>query len=226
MPYRNYPASELAKACANADNAVAWAEFIRRFQPLIAGATLRTARMWGEISAPHLDDLVQETYLKLCQDKCRLLRSFESTHEDCIFGFLKVLAANVVHDHFKAAFAAKRGAGVSSLPSTDLETVPDSDDSFVVVAQRIQLERIERILHQVTSGKDQEKKRAIFWLRHRQGFSASEIAALPAMGLTTEGVESVLFRLSEMIRNHLSGTQPHREVRAFKRHNRSKDQGN
>ena len=213
------------KACANANDQVAWAEFIRRFQPLIAGAALRTARMWSDISSPHLDDLIQETYLKLCEDNCRLLRSFEARHEDSIFGFLKVLAANVVHDHFKAALATKRGAGIQDLPSADLETAPDSHDSFVDVAHRLQMQRIDRILNQVAAGKDEERKRIIFWLRHRQGFTASEIAALPAIGLTTEGVESVLWRLSVMIRNHLNGTQPHREVKALKRQNRSKSQG-
>ena len=131
-----------------------------------------------------------------------MLRSFEVRHEDSIFGFLKVLAANVVHDHFKAALAAKRGAGVSAHSSSDLETSPGKDDSFSAVAERLQLERIDRILNELTAGKDQERKRAIFWLRHRQGFTAGEIAALPAIGLTTEGVESVLLRLSVMIRNH------------------------
>ncbi len=181
--------------------------------------------MWGDISSPHLDDLIQETYLKLCQDNCRLLRSFEGRHEDSIFGFLKVLAANVVHDHFKASLAAKRGAGVRALPCADLETATDRDDSFTAVAHRLQMERINRILNQVTAGKDQERKRVIFWLRHRQGFTASEIAALPAIGLTTEGVESVLLRLSVMIRNHLNATQPHREVKALKRENRFKSHG-
>jgi DNA-directed RNA polymerase specialized sigma24 family protein len=76
-------------------------EFIRRFQLVIAAAVLRTARQWGEPSRAQLDDLTQNTYLKLCENDSRLLRSFQPRHEDSIYGFLKVVAANVVHDHFK-----------------------------------------------------------------------------------------------------------------------------
>jgi RNA polymerase sigma-70 factor (ECF subfamily) len=77
---------------------------------VIASAVLRTARLRGEPSAPLLDDLVQDTYLKLCECNHRLLQSFEPQHEDSIYGFVKAVAANVVTDHFKSAYAARRGA--------------------------------------------------------------------------------------------------------------------
>jgi DNA-directed RNA polymerase specialized sigma24 family protein len=105
--------------------------------------------------------------------------------------------------------------------SRSVRRAADSD-AFDAVSQRIQLEKIDRILIQVTAGKDQEKKRTIFWLRHRQGFTASEIAAIPSIGLTTEGVESVLLRLSLMIRSHFASSVPHREVKVLNRQNRSK----
>jgi RNA polymerase sigma-70 factor (ECF subfamily) len=88
-----------------------WAEFIRRFHPLISTVALRTARQWGEPLPGLLDDLVQEAYLKLCADDCRLLKNFRSQYPCAIFSFLKVVTANVVHDHSKASRAAKRGAG-------------------------------------------------------------------------------------------------------------------
>jgi RNA polymerase sigma-70 factor (ECF subfamily) len=93
------------------------------------------------------------------------------------------------------------------------------------VSQRIQLEQVDKVLRQVTAGKDQERKRMIFWLRHRQGLTASEIAAIPSIGLTTEGVESVLMRLAVMIRGHLISSSPHREVKVLNRQNRSKRVG-
>jgi hypothetical protein len=68
--------------------------------------------------------------------------------------------------------------------------------TFAAVTQR----GIDRILRHVTArNPDQERDRTIFWLRHRQGLTASEIAAIPSIGLTTEGVESVLLRLETMI---------------------------
>jgi DNA-directed RNA polymerase specialized sigma24 family protein len=171
--------------------------------------------------------LVQDTYLKLCENDGRLLDSFRPRHEDSIYGLLKVVAANVVHDHFKSALAAKRGAALTEVIVEPVQTEPRAAgaDSFEAVSRRLQLEQVERILRQVTAGKDQERKRIIFWLRHRQGLTASEIASIPSIGLTTEGVESVLMRLAAMIRSHLTDSAPHREVKVLNRQNRSKRLG-
>jgi RNA polymerase sigma-70 factor, ECF subfamily len=195
--------SEIVRKCAASGDVEAWTEFIGRFQPVIAAAVLRTARPFGEPSPQLLDDLTQETYLKLCENECRILRSFQPRHDDAIFGFLKVIAANVVHDHFKSALAVKRGVNQTEAIDENLhiELSPPGPDGAAVIFQTLQLQEIDRILTIVTAGKDQKRKQMIFWLRHQQGLTASEIAALPAIGLTTEGVESVLLRLIVQIRN-------------------------
>ena len=225
--YAEYSSAQLVTACAGSREPAAWSEFIRRFQLVIASAVLRTATHWCEPTRSQLDDLIQETYLKLCEENSRLLRAFEPRHEDSIYGFLKVVAANVVHDHFKAASAAKRGAAQTLAMNEPIEIRSRSGDpdEFETVSQRIQLEQIDKALRLVTTGKDKERNRIIFWLRHRQGLSASEIAAIPSIGLSTEGVESVLMRLAMMIRNHLASSTPHREVKVLKRKNRSKRSG-
>lgn len=224
--YSNFSSNELVQACAACTNdELAWAEFMRRFEQVIAVAVLRTARHWCEPSRSQLDDLVQDTYLKLCENDCRLLRSFKPRQEDSIYGFLKVVAANVVHDHFKAALAVKRGANQTDaiVEMEPIRRAPAqaSIDSFDIISHRHQLDKIDKILNQVTSGKDAERKRNIFWLRHRQGLTASEIASIPSIGLTTEGVESVLLRLTIMIRSHILNSTPHRDVKVIKRKNRS-----
>jgi RNA polymerase sigma-70 factor, ECF subfamily len=226
-PYSELPADQLVRACAGSKDPRAWEEFIRRFQVVIATAVLRTASHWGQPSRSQLDDLIQDTYLKLCEDDGRLLRSFQPRHEDSIYGFLKVVAANVVHDHFKSALATKRGVSQTE-PLTEpvqISSKMAGPDGFDAVSQRIQLEQIEKVLRQVTAGPDQQRKSTIFWLRHRQGLTASEIASIPAIGLTTEGVESVLLRLTIMIRSHMTTSSLHRDVKVLNRQNRSKRLG-
>jgi RNA polymerase sigma-70 factor (ECF subfamily) len=205
--YAKVSSAELVRVCANSTDERAWAEFIRRFQMVIASTVLRTARQWGEPPRALLDDLVQDTYLKLCENNSRLLAGFRPRREDSIYGFLKVVAANVVHDHFKSALAVKRGAGLTEpvLEPSQTDQATDGSKIFDEVSHRLQLDQIEKILRQVTAGKDQERKRTIFWLRHRFGLTASEIASIPSIGLTTEGVESVLMRLATMIRGHVMG---------------------
>jgi RNA polymerase sigma-70 factor, ECF subfamily len=220
--YPQLSSVDLVRACAGSKDEDAWAEFIRRFQVVIAAAALRTARRWCDPSRALLDDLVQDTYLKLCEENSRLLRSFQPRQEDSIYGFLKVVAANVVHDHFKAALAVKRGAGQSEAVAEPVQNeVPAPRHPFDLVSHRLQLEQIDKALRQVTAGKDQERKCTIFWFRHRQGMTASEIASIPEMGLTTEGVESMLLRLAAMIRDYFRNSNPHREVKVLKRKNRS-----
>src|ERR1700677_3947954 len=77
MDYVALSSTELVRACAQTGRPLAWQEFIRRFNPLIAGVAIRTARRWGNFPLSLIDDLVQDTYLKLCADNYKLLRTFE-----------------------------------------------------------------------------------------------------------------------------------------------------
>src|SRR5713101_8177655 len=106
--YRTAPVSDLIRACVEGE-AAAWQEFIERFNRIIAITSYRAGRRWGEDSPAVVDDLTQETYLKLCADGARVLREFDSPHPDAIFAFLKVVTANVANDYFKRLHAGKRG---------------------------------------------------------------------------------------------------------------------
>jgi RNA polymerase sigma-70 factor (ECF subfamily) len=101
MDYASVSPEELVLACRQTDDVAAWREFVCRFHRLIATVALRVARRWGESSPQLIDDLVQETYLKLCGDNFRMLRKFKSDHPDAFCGYLNVVTANLVHDHFK-----------------------------------------------------------------------------------------------------------------------------
>src|SRR5690348_59315 len=82
--YEGLTAVELARACADQNDAAAWREFIHRYQRLIAIVVYRVARRWGANAPSAVDDLVQETYIKLCADRGRILREFEASHPDAI----------------------------------------------------------------------------------------------------------------------------------------------
>ena len=201
-------AVDLVRKCADSNDAQAWQELVRRFHPVIAAAVLRTARRWCEPPQQLLDDLIQDTYLKLCNDHCRLLRSFQPEHSNSIYGFLRVMAANVVHDHFKAQRAGKRGAGqktesISERAKSDPGTAATAAGSSDAIERQIRLRQIDEVLARVAAGPEQKRNRMIFFLYYRQGLTASEIATLPALDLTTKGVESILARLTCMIRSHM-----------------------
>lgn len=103
MSYSSLSCDELVRACAESGNAEAWQEFVCRFEKHIKLVIWRVARRWGEDSPTVIQDLVQDTYVKVCADDCRFLRNFKPQHEDAFFGMLKVTAANVARDYFGRA---------------------------------------------------------------------------------------------------------------------------
>jgi RNA polymerase sigma-70 factor (ECF subfamily) len=113
-------AVELIHACAESNDGAAWEEFVARFHRAVSLSIIRTAYQWGAIPQQVVDDLVQETYLKLCTDKCRLLRAFALRHPEALLGYIKTIAVNVAHDHFKSLHSRKRGSGDVAEPSMTL----------------------------------------------------------------------------------------------------------
>ena len=189
-------AAEIVHACLKTGDADAWEAFVQRFHPLIVGSISRVVRRFGAPSPALIDDLAQETYLRLCRDNCRSLREFEARHDEAIFGYLKVIAASVALDHFRARTTQKRQGEVP-----DDGSHPEASTSSLPIEQAALLNELERRL--ATS--ESERDCAIFWLHYRQGYTARDIAALPAMGLSQKGVESCLYRLTQSLRIAVSG---------------------
>lgn len=201
MPYSSLSNEELIRACAESGTPAAWEEFVRRFQPLIARVALRTAQRWGEAHAAPLDDLVQEAFLKLCAGQGRLLREFESRHPNAIFGYIKIVTANVVHDHFRPAHVRQRKeqAEPGGHPPED----PAAPGGAQTIEREVLLREVDACLCEHAQGKHSLRDRLVFWLYYRQGLTARAIASLPGMGLSTKGVESVLQRLTRLVREAL-----------------------
>jgi RNA polymerase sigma-70 factor, ECF subfamily len=202
---------ELVRRCAASRSPEAWEEFVRRFHRLIATVILRTAGRLGDASKQTVDDLLQETYLKLCADNFRILRSFQQQHPDAFTGYVKVLTANVVRDHFKSAHTQKRGAG--QLEQIEEDFIPpaadDSAGSPESIERAVLIEEITRHLDLALAlaGPDHDRNRRIFWLHYRAGLSARAIADLPGIRLTPKGVESILSRLTKDLRQRMA--EPH-----------------
>lgn len=182
-----------------------WEEFVFRFHRPVSLSILRVANQWGSVPQQVLDDLVQETYLKLCADRCRLLREFAVHHPGAILGYIKTIAVNAAHDHFKSLHSQKRGCRETSqlIEGLDPQAQSGSLGGQDAMERAILLKQIDRCLENCSEGPDQERDRLIFWLYYQQGMSAKAIAALPTVGLTAKGVESLIFRLTRLVREQV-----------------------
>jgi RNA polymerase sigma-70 factor (ECF subfamily) len=204
VDYAQLRADDLFLECLHTSDESAWVEFMRRFHALIASVAVRVSRHWGTFSPDIIDDLIQDTYLKLCTDRLQIMRNFKPTHEDASYGYVKVFAANMAHDHFKASHARKRrGMATFSTPNNEESVSIAAIDMRPSVETRVLVGQIGDCLEEVTSGPTAKRDRMIFWLYYRVGFSASAIAKLPAVAMSTKGVESTIMRLTRSVRQKM-----------------------
>jgi RNA polymerase sigma-70 factor (ECF subfamily) len=202
-PHEHYTDEELVRLLlATRDEtlrAELWEEFWCRFQPVIALTVKRRLACRRRFDNASVDDLVQNTFLKICKDNFRGLRNFEFRHANALRGWLKVMAANVVEDYFRQQ---------PIMPDEDLEPIKDIIPTSVNVSELIhrreQIQKIEDCLQKMAGEPDFARNYKTFWLYFRDGFTAKQISRLPDLGFNTvKAVESALLRMTKWVRQCL-----------------------
>jgi len=205
MSYSQISVNELAQVCAGSADAAEWAEFLRRTTPLTALVVARVARLWVNGSAPGvIDDIVQEVYLKLCEQERRILREFAPRGEDSFLGLLRIVAGSVANDYFRRQHTAKRGGKVviTGMTVEFGASAADTSSGAKGVQKLVLLSQLDQYLSQAPEAVN-ERDRNVFWLYYLQGLTAAEIASLPGVDLSAKGVESALRRISGWLRQQV-----------------------
>ena len=197
---------DLLHACADSSDFRAWEQFVARFERAITLSVIRTARQWGEAPDEIAADLVQETYLRLCDGRFHLLSKFALNHPHAVDGYVKTVAANVTHDFCKARRSSKNGANsVDQIhDSYEPQAAIEGFGGELEIERTVLLSEIQRGLEECTSGAMRGRDQTLFWLYYRHGMSASAIASLSTIGLSVKGVESAILRLTRQVRNHIA----------------------
>ena len=197
---------ELIRACAESGDGAAWVEFIRRFNRPICLSITRVAQRWRTPPQECVDDLAQDTYLKLCADRCRKLHQFTQAHPESIEAYVRTIAVNVANDFFKALHSIKRGGGEVQQLAENMEpgAPPSKAGGAGAIQREVLLREIESCLSCVADNPLKKRDLIIFWLYYKQGFTAEKIASIPSMNLNVKGVESLIHRLTRLIRSHLA----------------------
>ena len=87
----------------------------------------RTAAPWGSPPLALVEDLAQVTYLKLWEGGRSLLRDFALQCPEGILGYLKRIAANATHDHFKHRHSLSSGGDELHVSTSDVEPVAGTE---------------------------------------------------------------------------------------------------
>ncbi len=194
MQEAEIPIRELLFLSLRSEDQTLWEKFVRRTQPLIANVIINTLRRWRDPSPALVDDLIQETYLKLFANDRKYLRGIRNDHENAIFGYLRMAASSTVQDHFRR----------SENKAAEVELTDQVLPSSSAAADRMEFmqrkNEVEDRLKKLSSSPTYARDTAIFWLYYEQGYTAKEIAMLPHLELSIKGVEAVLQRLSRYLR--------------------------
>jgi RNA polymerase sigma-70 factor (ECF subfamily) len=193
---------ELLQLCLSTDAEEHWREFVRRTQPLIASVIINTVRRWKQPAPSLVDDLIQNTYVKLFDNDKKALRAIKNEHENTIFGYLKVIASNVAKDHFRKP---ENKADEIELSDAMVPPRPQDRERREFLDKKSQ---VQEILETLSSSETYDRDVAIFWFFYEQGYTAKEISLLPAVGLTVKGVEAVILRLTRYVREKLGKEEP------------------
>jgi RNA polymerase sigma-70 factor (ECF subfamily) len=205
LEYSTVSSDDLVKICVSSNEPGAWEEFVKRFRPLIGAVVQKILYRWGSATPELVDDLMQSVFLKLFSKDT--LSTFALSSKAPIEAYLRTVAAHVVLDEMKRINALKRGATTQAASTDDHIAVSDGSFGSAFVEQRVLLTQVEDHLRALGSS---DRERLIFRLYYRQGLTAKDIAAIPTVGLSAKGVESLILRLTRSIRERLRVHDPGR----------------
>lgn len=174
-----------------------WVEFWRRFHHPVIVLTVRRrlVRRTGRAEPALVEDLAQETFIKICKPDFKVLRNFEFRHENALRALLKVMAAHVVEDYFRQH---------KIVPDPLDADIPGPSDFRDDVERRRQIEKVEACLQQLVDKPNFARDRKAFWLYYRDGLTALAISRIPEIGFNgVKGVESALLRMIKFLRECL-----------------------
>jgi RNA polymerase sigma-70 factor (ECF subfamily) len=160
-----------------------------------------------------VSEIVQEVFLKLCEDNRRILREFDDRGNDSFLKLLRMITASVGTDHFRRSRAEKRGGRSHSVPLESHLPADDVSDAKATAAVEwpsliAQLDGLLMLYPRTVSDRD----RNLFWLYYRQGLTADAISRIPAIGLSAKGVESALLRLTRLLRETILNGKPKQKL--------------
>lgn len=167
--------------------------FVRASRSLFTSIVRRLANQFGGSTPQEVEDQLQDIYLKLTAQGTAILAKMPKDPE-AAKGYLRIVAANVCRDAWKAKHAVRRDRD-RTIPFDGMESRL-SQAGVQYIETRLTLQKIDKLL-------GDPRERIVFGLYFRQGYSAAEIAQIPAIGLSVKGVESLIFRVTTRLREDL-----------------------
>jgi len=199
MNWPEIPDRQLVELCLEGDEN-AWAEFLRRFRPLVVGVAAKTIPLRLKPTPDGLEDSWQEALCKILANECRALRELEWRHDGSLRGLLKITASTVAQDYIRKQRAKRRDVSREEQLDEHFHDVADVK-SAEEAQSRILLQELSRCLEkQMRAEPNHARDIAMFLLFYGFRITASDLARVHKVG--TKTVENTVARLGRIARKH------------------------
>jgi len=206
---------------ANREDHSAWSEFLRRILPKLryfirsticqSAFGFRFSKVSSLVAGEGVDDLIQSTLVRLIENDCSLLKRFWGRTENDLFAYLAVISRSVVHDCWRRQHALKRNRPQISHSRRFhmVTTHPRSCPAYTAREREILAGEVLGLANRALDVADcfSERNRLIFKLHFFDDLSAAQIVQCRGIGLSKGGVERVLSRVKERIKE-LANARP------------------
>jgi RNA polymerase sigma-70 factor, ECF subfamily len=176
----------------------AWEDFVRAVHGQVVHAIYSALASRRILQKDQVEDLVQDTFYRLCDRNFASLRAFASERPEALGAYLRAVASSAVADAHRKRSAQKRGSGGEAVALEDIENAAGTTASVESAYRRVLIDQIGKCLQE-----ENQRHRDIFWLYYRQGLTAQAISAMPGSNLSPSGVESLLQRLARAVQKRL-----------------------
>jgi RNA polymerase sigma factor (sigma-70 family) len=164
-----------------------WREFLLQIGPMLKGICFRAG-----LNDDETDDIVQNFTLRLLENNCRILRSYEVKDRDSFFRWVKVIISRLVLDYVRLTDLKtdrEMESGENHWRETEFKSL-DGDWNTT----RLML---ESLTDQLSTG-----EKVLFWLEYSD-LDNSEVATI--LGISLEAVQKRLSRLRTKLKAMLEG---------------------
>ena len=137
--------------------------------------------------------------MKLSANRGAVLKGFRGDTAASAFAFLKTVTQNLGRDALRRMQTEGRDAR-ATIPIDSVGYLMASKEN-TNMDRRILVAEIDEFLRSEGSQNTADRDRRIFWMYYGEGLTVASIAGnIADIGLTTKGVESVVYRLTRQIR--------------------------
>jgi len=205
---------------ANPRGAAVAREFILRYDHCIRQTITSAAFKWMATAGYErvqtmIEDLVNETYCRLFQNECHVLRAFKSRYENSIFAYLRTIALSVMSNQmrdYRRKQAFEQLQAFADAPEDQNGKLGMLGADFGGAATQI-VER-KSLEHMVRAGfraafRDANINRnfIIFKLHFLYGYHSREIARIKGLGLSERGIGNTADRIRQWLRQNRNATR-------------------